>query len=129
MFATFGCFIYRYRLVVVATWAILLLVAVPIATRIFQVRGADGFSTKELEGAQVDAVRAQRFGFDPGTLLVVYENPQDQLLATDPYFQARLNRTYQDAWTRDRDRRVSGRHHRSHAAGAGHNAPAGDWNW
>jgi putative drug exporter of the RND superfamily len=88
MFATFGCFIYRYRLVVVATWAILVLVAVPIATRVLQVLGADGFSSSELEAARADAVLAQRFGFDPGTLLVVYEDPQGQLLATDPTFQA-----------------------------------------
>ena len=36
----------------------------------------------------MDAVLTQRFGFDPGTLLVVYEDPQGQLLATDPRFQA-----------------------------------------
>ena len=55
MFATFGSFIYRHRLVVVATWAILVLVAVPIATRVFQVLGADGFSRSELEAARAAA--------------------------------------------------------------------------
>ena len=50
--------------------------------------GADGFSSSELEAARADAVLTQRFGFDPGTLLVVYEDPKGQLLATDPRFQA-----------------------------------------
>ena len=88
MFSAFGCLAYRYRLIVVAVWAIVVLVAGPIATRVFQVLGADGFSSSELEAARADAVLTQRFGFDPGTLLVVYEDPQGQLLATDPRFQA-----------------------------------------
>src|SRR6266571_1675221 len=86
MFSAFGCLVYRYRLIVVAIWAIVVLVAGPIATRVFQVLGADGFSSSELEAARADAVLTQRFGFDPGTLLVVYEDPQGQLLATDPRF-------------------------------------------
>src|SRR6266852_3499267 len=88
MFSAFGCLVYRYRLIVVAVWAIVVLVAGPIATRVFQVLGADGFSSSELEAARADAVLTQRFGFDPGTLLVVYEDPQGKLLATDPRFQA-----------------------------------------
>jgi hypothetical protein len=52
------------------------------------VLGAGGFSSSELEAARADAVLTQRFGFDPGTLLVVYEDPQGHLLATDPRFQA-----------------------------------------
>src|SRR6266571_4368812 len=88
MFSAFGCLVYRYRLIVVAVWAIVVLVAGPIATRVFQVLGADGFSSSELEAARADAVLTQRFGFDPGTLLVVYKDPQGQLLATDPRFQA-----------------------------------------
>src|SRR6266568_3717319 len=74
MFSAFGCLVYRYRLIVVAVWAIVVLVARPIATRVFQVLGADGFSSSELEAARADAVLTQRFGFDPGTLLVVYED-------------------------------------------------------
>jgi len=88
MFSALGCLVYRYRLIVVAVWVIVVLVAGPIATRVFQVLGADGFSSGELEAARADAVLTQRFGFDPGTLLVVYEDPQGQLLATDPRFQA-----------------------------------------
>src|SRR5258708_12085648 len=88
MFSAFGCLVYRFRLIVVAVWAIVVLVAGPIATQVFQVLGADGFSSSELEAARADAVLTQRFGFDPGTLLVVYEDPQGQLLATDPRFLA-----------------------------------------
>jgi hypothetical protein len=47
-----------------------------------------GSQVASFEAARADAVLTQRFGFDPGTLLVVYEDPLGQLLATDPRFQA-----------------------------------------
>ena len=60
MFSAFGCLVYRYRLIVVAVWAIVVLVAGPIATRVFQVLGADGFSSSELDlGSEVRVLGAE----------------------------------------------------------------------
>jgi putative drug exporter of the RND superfamily len=83
--------LYRWRRVVLLIWAGVVLAALPIAPRVFRTLNAGGFSTSELEAARADDLLASRFGSNPASLYLVYQDPSGQLAASDPRFEQQID--------------------------------------
>ena len=83
-----GCGLYRYRWPVLAAWALLLLVALPVAPNVVRALVAGGFTSADLEAARAGAVLSSRFGSFPESLYLVYRDPTGRTLATEPQFLA-----------------------------------------
>jgi RND superfamily putative drug exporter len=92
----FGCFLYRHRLFALAVWAAVLVVAIPIAPRALRLLAAGGFSSQDLEAQRAAELLAERFGYNPATLYVVYEDPRGELPATDPRFEAQVDASLEE---------------------------------
>jgi len=82
-----GCALYRWRVLVIALWAVALLAALPLAPRVFRSLTAGGFTSPDLEAARAGQLLIDRFGASPSSLFLVYRDPSGQLQATDPTFQ------------------------------------------
>jgi RND superfamily putative drug exporter len=87
---TSACWFYRHRWLTLAVWTAVLIVAIPIAPRALRLLAAGGFSSHDLEAQRAGQLLAERFGYNPATLYVVYTDPRGELLATDPRFQAQI---------------------------------------
>ena len=81
-----GCALYRYRRVVLCVWGLVLLVALPVAPRVFRALTAGGFSSPDLEAFRASQLLADRFGSNPSNLVLVYQDPRQSLQADDPQF-------------------------------------------
>src|SRR4051812_3183434 len=79
---------YRRRYVVLAVWALVVLVALPFAPMVFRSLSAGGFSSPDLEAFRASQLLADRFGANPSVLVLVFDDPQGQLAADDPRFFA-----------------------------------------
>ena len=88
VFLRLGHFLYRHRWPAIATWAVVLLVAIPVAPRVLSVLGAGGFSSPDLEAARGGTLLAERFHSDPATLYIVYRDPSGRLSASSSEFEA-----------------------------------------
>jgi RND superfamily putative drug exporter len=86
MLLELGCWLYRRRRAVIGAWALVLLVALPIAPRVFRALSAGGFTSPDLEAFRASQLLADRFGFNPSNLVLVYEDPSGALRADDPRF-------------------------------------------
>ena len=69
-----------------AGWALVLLVALPVAPRVFRALNAGGFTSPDLEAFRASQLLADRFGANPSNLVLVYEDPSGELNADDPRF-------------------------------------------
>ena len=87
---------YRWRWVALAIWAAVLLAALPLAPRVFGVLAAGGFSSGELEAQRAGELMNRRFGANPATLFVVYDDPTGALLPSDPRFLDAVERSVAD---------------------------------
>ncbi|GAC1314327.1 MAG: MMPL family transporter [Chloroflexota bacterium] len=87
---------YRHRKVVLVVWGILLLAALPVAPRVFRALNAGGFSSPDLEAFRADSLLSQRFGSNPSSLYLVYEDPAGTLAADDPRFADAVNTSVAD---------------------------------
>lgn len=90
MLAALGCILYRRRWAVIIAWALLVLVAVPLAPHVFQVLDAGGFTNDRMQASQADDLLANHFHSDPSSLYVVYQDPSGALTADDPRFEAEI---------------------------------------
>jgi putative drug exporter of the RND superfamily len=86
MLLSFGCAIYRRRKFVLAAWGVILLLALPIAPGVFRALTAGGFTSPDLEAFRASQLLADRFGSNPSSLFLVYEDPTGALSADDPRF-------------------------------------------
>ena len=86
MLLELGCWLYRRRRTVIAGWALVLLVALPIAPGVFRALSAGGFTSPDLEAFRAGQLLADRFGFNPSNLVLVYDDPSGSLRADDPRF-------------------------------------------
>jgi len=122
MLLRFGYALYRHRRLVLAAWGLVLLVALPVAPRVFRSLSAGGFTSPDLEAVRATQVLGQRFGSNPSSLFLVYEDPSGTLAADDPRFLAGVEASLVDvrrlpalnAWLRpprirDRSLRIGGR--------------------
>ncbi|MDQ6670524.1 MAG: MMPL family transporter [Chloroflexota bacterium] len=82
-----GCTMYRHRRLVLVVWGLALLLALPVVPRVFRALTAGGFSSPDLEAFRASQLLAIRFGSNPSSLFLVYEDPSGSLQATDPRFQ------------------------------------------
>lgn len=80
----FGLFVARRRWPILLVWGVVLLAALTLAPRVTSVLAAGGFSSPELESRRASDVLAQRFGYDPSTLAVVFSS--ERLRNDDPGF-------------------------------------------
>src|SRR5919202_2219528 len=96
MLLRFGCFIYHRRKLVLAVWAVLLLAALPIAPRVFRVLNAGGFTNPDLEAFRANELLSERFGSNPSSLFLVYEDPTGSLRADDPNFTRAVDESLVD---------------------------------
>ncbi len=86
MLLELGGWLFRWRRVVLAGWALVLLVALPVAPRVFRALSAGGFTSPDLEAFRASQLLADRFGANPSNLVLVYEDPGGELNADDPRF-------------------------------------------
>jgi RND superfamily putative drug exporter len=75
LFERLGVFATRRRWWVVAAWALLLLVAIPLAPRASSVLRAGGFSLADLPSAQARVQLVDELGVPPSALVIVYDAP------------------------------------------------------
>jgi putative drug exporter of the RND superfamily len=85
-FERLGRLVHRHRRWVIAGWAVLLLVALPIAPRVASALRAGGFTLDSLESARARALLERELGLPPSALVLVYTSPTD--LAGTPTFEA-----------------------------------------
>jgi len=81
-----GGWLYRQRRLVLMVWALAVLLAVPVAPRVFRSLTAGGFSSPDLEAFRAADLLGQRFGASPTSLYLVYTDPSGSLAADDPRF-------------------------------------------
>src|SRR4051795_7038867 len=91
-----GCALYWHRRVVLVGWGLVLLVALPVAPRVFQSLTAGGFSSPDLEAFRASQLLADRFGANPSNFVLVYEDPTHQLTADDPIFLQQVEASLAD---------------------------------
>jgi uncharacterized membrane protein YdfJ with MMPL/SSD domain/predicted secreted hydrolase len=85
-FAALGRFAARRRWPIVIAWAVLLLVALPIAPRVTGALRAGGFILDDLESARAKALLQDELGTPPSAVVVVLHS--DSLVAGTPAFEA-----------------------------------------
>jgi putative drug exporter of the RND superfamily len=81
-----GCALYRHRRIVLVIWGLVLLVALPVAPRVFRSLTAGGFSSPDLEAFRASQLLSDRFGSNPSNLVLVYQDSTGTLAADDPAF-------------------------------------------
>jgi putative drug exporter of the RND superfamily len=74
-FERLGIFAARHRWWVVAAWAVVALIAIPLAPRASGVLRAGGFSLDDLPSAQARASLVGELGVPPSALVIVYDSP------------------------------------------------------
>src|SRR5947207_13743081 len=77
---------YRRRWLVLGLWAVVVLLALPIAPLVFRSLTAGGFGSPDLEAFRASQLLAERFGTNPSDLVLVFDDPSGQLAADDPRF-------------------------------------------
>ncbi len=85
-FERLGRLVHRHRRWVIAGWAVLLLVALPIAPRVASALRAGGFTLDSLESARARSLLERELGLPPSALVLVYTSSTD--LAGTPTFEA-----------------------------------------
>ena len=85
MFAMIGRAACRWRWVVVAVWAVLLLASLPLLPRVAGSLQVGGFSSATTEAAQAGQVLRRELGNPPSSMIVIYQS--DTLRASDPAFR------------------------------------------
>jgi len=87
---------YRRRRLVLAVWGLVLLLALPIVPRVFRSLTAGGFTSPDLEAFRASQLLGDRFGSNPSSLFLVYDDPSGALPATDPRFLAQVDESLVD---------------------------------
>ncbi len=88
-----GLALYRRRRLVLAGWAVLFCLALPIAPRVFRALDAGGFTSPDLEAARTSELLTDRFGANPASLFLVYRDPSGELRSDDPRFRAEVEKS------------------------------------
>src|SRR6266446_6066706 len=96
MLFALGCALYQHRRVVLCVWGLVLLVALPVAPRVFRSLNAGGFNSPDLEAFRASQLLSDRFGSNPSNLVLVYEDPSGRLAATDPAFSQEVAQSLTD---------------------------------
>ena len=81
-----GNWLFLHRRLVLAVWIVGLLAAAPFVPRVFRSLNAGGFDSPDLEAFRAGQVLNARFGSNQSNLVLVYDDPSNQLSATDPRF-------------------------------------------
>jgi putative drug exporter of the RND superfamily len=95
IFERVGRFCARHPWLVVGTWAVLFLLALPIAPRAADVLRPGGFSLDTLDSAETAQMLEQRVGLPPSALVIVIQG-NNGLKAGDPAFEAAAVRALVD---------------------------------
>lgn len=90
MFESFGRFVYRHRWPAIVIWAIVSLVALPLAPSLPGVLKAGGYGDPQLESQHASDVLGDALGWQSSTLVVLFHS--DALTTDDPRFAAAANR-------------------------------------
>jgi RND superfamily putative drug exporter len=85
-FARLGRFTVRRRWAIVLVWAVILLVAIPLAPRVVGVLRAGGFILDDLESARAKALLQVELATPPSAVVIVYHS--DTELAGSPAFES-----------------------------------------
>lgn len=96
-FLALGRAVYRWRWGVVAVWAVLLAVCLPLAPRAGSALKVGGFSNASIESARARAALEEGLGFHASVLLVIFRHPE--WTADDPRFVAEVERALADVRT------------------------------
>ena len=90
-FERLGRFVHRRRRWVIAGWAVVLLLALPLAPRAASALRAGGFTLDSLESARARALLERELGLPPSALVIVYSSATE--LAGSPGFEAATQTT------------------------------------
>src|SRR5688572_3222798 len=85
-FLRFGYFLHRRRKLVVALWALLVLISLPLAPRAPGVMRVGGFSAEQAESAQAVATLQRNLDFKATNLSIIFSS--DEWTVDDPRFAA-----------------------------------------
>jgi RND superfamily putative drug exporter len=96
MLLGFGRLMYRRRKLVLLLWGVILLASLPIAPGVFRALTAGGFTSPDLEAFRASQVLSDRFGSNPSSLFLVYEDPSGALAADDPHFTQQVDESLAD---------------------------------
>ena len=96
-FLALGRAVYRWRWGVVAVWAVLLAVCLPLAPRAGSALKVGGFSNGSIESARARAALEEGLGFHASVLLVIFRHPD--WTADDPRFVGEVERALADVRT------------------------------
>ncbi|HSP17898.1 MAG TPA: MMPL family transporter, partial [Myxococcaceae bacterium] len=96
-FDTLGRFVVRRRWWIVATWAVILLAALPFAPRAPGALSAGGFILDDLESARAKQLLQAELGVEPSAFVLVYTS--DTLTAGTPAWLAAVNAATKDVPT------------------------------
>ena len=89
LFHRLGLFCARRRWPVIGAWALLLLIALPLAPQLPAALSSGGFSTDDLEASRARVLLEQELGAPPSAMVIVFESTTDAR-AGDPAFEAAL---------------------------------------
>lgn len=87
VFERLGRFAYHRRWWIVGAWAVLLLVALPLAPQAGGALRAGGFVLDDLEASRASALLEQELGVPPSALVIVFDSRSPDLLAGTPAFE------------------------------------------
>jgi RND superfamily putative drug exporter len=96
MLLAYGHLVYRFRRLILVTWGLIVLLALPVAPGVFHALTAGGFSSPDLEAFRASQVLTDRFGSNPSTLFLVFDDPSGSLQADDPHFSQRVDEALAD---------------------------------
>lgn len=88
VFERLGRLAYRRRWWVVGAWALVLLVALPLAPRAGGALRAGGFVLDDLEASRASSLLERELGLPPSALVIVLDSTSPDLLAGTPAFEA-----------------------------------------
>jgi RND superfamily putative drug exporter len=88
VFSFLGRFTFRYRIPIIAIWALLFLAAAPFLLRIEDPLKVGGFSSPSSEASQTAARLETELGFSPSTVVMLYRS--ETLTAADEQFHAEI---------------------------------------
>ena len=81
-----GRWLFVHKRLVLAIWILGLIAAAPFVPRVFRSLNAGGFDSPDLEAFRAGQLLNARFGSNQSNLVLVYDDPSNQLSATDPRF-------------------------------------------
>ncbi|HEV2065394.1 MAG TPA: MMPL family transporter [Thermomicrobiales bacterium] len=94
MFSRIGTLACRFRFLVIAIWAAVILGSLPFLIGIEDSLKVGGFSSRTSEGSRALSLLESELGYSPSSFVLIYQS--ERLEASDPEFLAQVERSVED---------------------------------